>query len=230
MLNRKGTAYSVRGTGYRVGFTLAELMVSVAILMIISLSVMGDITRTRYQEELNSSARSLMGSLRDIQSRALAASSVKLCTPSAGVTAVCDFNLAKCGTASCNQSSSPAVYGVTLVSAATQYTTFADVNGTSNYREDLAGNETLQTIPFAKSNSTSPSFVSIISETADGVGVTSSTVTFDRQRGSMRINACLGGSCVPAEAQALSITLRHSKTSKTKVIYLNAVTGKVEIQ
>lgn len=211
------------------GFTIAELMVSVGILIIISISVAGDISRTRYQEELNSSARIVISFLRDLQSRALSAASVKACTPSAGITAVCESSMAMCGSASCNQVISPGVFGATFISGSSQFTTFADINGTSNYREDLTGYERLQTNAMARSNPSAAN-VSITNLSADSVTVTSSTVTFDRQRGSMRINACLSGSCTPAEAIVLTITLTHSRTNKTKVIYLNSVTGKISIQ
>jgi Tfp pilus assembly protein FimT len=211
------------------GFTLAELLVSVGVLMIISVSVIGDITRTRYQEELNSTARSLVASLRDVQSMALSASSIKICTPSAGVTAVCEFKQTQCAGAACSSTVSPSVFGITLQNGANQFSTFADVNGTANYREDATGKETMQTIPFAKANP-SVAFVTVTALATDLGSVASSTVTFDRQRGSMRINPCLVAPCSPAEATTLSITLTHARTGKTKVVYLNAVTGKVEIQ
>lgn len=213
----------------RRGFTVAELLVSIGVLIIISVSVVRDITRTRYQEELTSSARMVVSTLRDIQSRALAASSIKTCIPSAGVTAVCEVSLSSCGTSACNQTVSPTVFGATFQNGSSQFSTFADVNGISNLREDLSGLERIQMNVFPKSNPSS-SYVTITSLLADSLTITSSTVTFDRQRGSMRINACLSGSCTPAEAVILSVTLTHSKTAKTKVIYLNAVTGKIEIQ
>lgn len=208
---------------------MAELLVSVGILIIISVSVVRDITATRYQEELISSARLVVSSLRDLQSRAHAASSVKICTPSVGVTAVCEMNSTSCSASACNQTTSPSVFGASFITGGNQFTTFADVNGTSNYREDAAGFERLKAVVFPRANA-SVAFVSIYSMSADSISIASSTVTFNRQRGTMRINACLSGSCTPAEAVILSMTLRHSRTGKTKVIYLNTVTGKVEIQ
>lgn len=213
----------------RGGFTMAELLVSIGVLVIISISVVQDITRTRYQEELMSSARMVVATLRDAQARALAASSVSVCVPSAGVTAVCERSLSNCGATACNLTVSPTVFGATFQNGASQFSTFADVNGTVNFREDLGGLERIQMNVFPKSNPSS-AFVTITSILADSVSITSSTVTFDRQRGSMRVNACLVGPCTPAEAIILSITIRHSKTNKTKVIYLNAVTGKIELQ
>lgn len=210
-------------------FTIAELMVSVAILIIISTSVVTDITRTRYQEELISSARLVVSGMRDLQSMALAASSVKTCIPSIGVTAVCEMSATICGGTSCSGTISPSVFGATFVSGASQFTTFADVNGTSNYREDGSGYERIQAKVFPRPNP-STAFVTITGLSADGAATTPVTVTFDRQRGRMRINACLSGGCTPAEASVLSITLTHARTGKTKIIYFNVVTGKIEIQ
>jgi Tfp pilus assembly protein FimT len=218
-------------SGFAKGFTVAELVICCVILILISTSVIGDIARTRWQEELNSSARTLVSNLRSMQSRALSASSVAICIPTAGVTAVCEANASKCGVSTCDQTTSPTVYGVTIESTKGEYSTFVDVNGTLNYREDLSGYERIATVPFSQSNPASP-VVSITELLADDdvVGSVSSTITFNRQSGSMRINACLSEPCDVEEAQQLSITLTHARSGKTKTIYLNAVTGRIEIQ
>lgn len=209
------------------GFTLAELLVSLGVLMMISLSVIGSVAQTRQQHELLSSAQLVASGLRDLQAQALSARSLPTCLVSS-VNVSCEPDQSRCGVAPCSLTLSPEAFGMTLITTTSSFTEFADVSAT-NRREDLLGRELILRRPFPQVRP-GLNAVSIYALSADGVSVASSTVTFDRQSGAMRINACVSGTCVPAEANILQVTLRHLQTLKTKVIYLNAITGRVSIE
>jgi type II secretory pathway pseudopilin PulG len=209
------------------GFTLAELLVSLGVLILISLSVVGNVARTRQAEELSSSARLVASGLRDLQAQALSARSLQACLVSS-VNVSCEPDGSRCGGATCSLTLSPEAFGMTLITTTSSFTEFADISST-NRREDPLGRELILRRPFAQVRP-GTNAVSIYSLSADGVSVASSTVTFDRQSGAMRINACLSGTCVPAEANILQITLRHLQTLKTKVVYLNAITGRISLE
>lgn len=215
--------------GQRRGFTLAELLVSLGILMIISLAVVQNVALTRQQQEIRSSANLVASGLRDLQAQALAARSVKVCL--VGTTNVsCEWNAGSCGGSACNLTLSPEALGMTLITTTSSFTTFADISSvTGNRREDLSGRELITRTIFPQVRS-GVNAVVIDSLVADGVSVASSTLTFERQSGSMRINACLAGGCVPAEANILQITLRHLQTQKTRIILVNAITGRISVE
>src|SRR3989338_8870560 len=99
------------------GFTMAELLVSIAILLIIAVAIAGDINRSKYQEELSSSVRILAGALRDAQARALTARTVNSCWGGAAYF-VCETNGAICG-GTCDTQKPPSTMGVTLTTGAT---------------------------------------------------------------------------------------------------------------
>ena len=78
------------------GFTMAELLVSISILIIITLAVAGDVSKSRKREELVSSARLVHNAIRDAQARAQTARSVKMCD-NAGINVVCEARQDNCG-------------------------------------------------------------------------------------------------------------------------------------
>lgn len=219
------------------GFTIIELLVSISILLLISVSVATDLNRTRYQEELQGSARALVGMLRDLQTRALASTGAKTCTATGGVLYACDYTSVGC-LGACTPLVPPYAYGLTLTLNATSVPAFAEVEPTYNNRRpiDLGDqHEQIDLLPFLKAASAS-NWVSI-SRIDDQFfsNIAGAYVTFERQSGTMRISACAKPTpytpaCGPfGEPNTLTITLRHSKTTLTKVIRLNGLTGKISI-
>lgn len=216
------------------GFTLAELMVSIAILIIISLAVVGDITRTRHQEEIASSARLVAATLRSLQSRALAATSVMTCEVGEAYV-VCERDDGACAGAPCNTEAVPMAVGATLKTGAAVITTFAEVDiAFEDRREDPSGREYLGAQRLAEHIPGSEP-VTIKQLNVGGTYQPLATVTFDRQSGAMRINACgtpqpltpeCGGNPEPT---TLEIELEHERRGYTKTISLNAVTGKISV-
>lgn len=216
---------------------MTELLVSIAILLIISMVVAGDINKTRWQEELTSSARMLAGSLRDLQARALTASGVRTCDAN-GLTFVCEWAGASACTGPCNALVPPFAVGVTLDVNATGTSRFAEVEPTYNNRAEdrTSGREYLGWVAFAKGGT--PENVTISTLTTNLGGGGQAIVTFERQNGLMRINPCdwpTGGSpqtqwCTPfGEPTSLTIVIRHSKSNLTKTIRLNGPAGRITI-
>lgn len=216
------------------GFTLIELLISISILLIISVSVAGDITRIKHQEELQSSARELAGALRDLQARSLAASGVKTCTGSGGETLVCEISESGC-TDACGGLIPPFSTGLTVAENATSVAMFAEVEPTENDRRPAATGESLGTIAFLQANPNSQTVTVQSLATNDGA-VSSATVTFERQSGTMRIDACdspapytpaCGGNPEPL---TLEIVLQHTRLPVTRTVRLNATTGKISLE
>jgi prepilin-type N-terminal cleavage/methylation domain-containing protein len=215
------------------GFTLVELMVSIAILAIISVTVTTDIAKTGQQEELFSSARIMVATLRGLQSRALSATSVLTCN-NGTINLVCDVDDTICGVESCSTKLVPFAVGATLQTSESMVTKFAEVDvALEDRREDASGCESLGEQRLAERKSGSDA-VTISSLRADSVSISVATVTFDRQDAAMRINACGTPSgappCGATEPTTLEITLTHSKLGRSETIRLNALTGKIAIE
>jgi type II secretory pathway pseudopilin PulG len=212
---------------------MVELLVSVTILILISAAVASDIMRTRHREELASSARMMLGVLRGLQARALAATSVKTCN-NGSVEIVCEMGNSVCGAAPCTRSVVPMAVGATLQTNQSSFSTFAEVDVfLEDRREDAANREFLGERAFSEQIAGSQD-VTVLSLLAGGSYVSEATVTFDRQNGIMRINACgtppSAPPCAGTEPTTLQIVLRHKKTGITNTVMLNTLTGKIEIQ
>ncbi len=211
---------------------MPELLVSIAIIILIALVVIGDLGRTKYAEELQSSARVLTGTLRNLQTRAQAASAIKTCV-GASVQEVCEVSEARCAGA-CDEEIPPFTVGLYLAQNATSVPMFAEADVTQNNRR-LDVSESLGTLGFLEGYQ-GAGFVTIASLTTNQGSVTSTTVTFERQSGVMRIDGCdtpppyapaCGGGGEPV---SLTIVLRHARTNVTRTIRLNAITGKISLE
>jgi len=226
----------MRRVKFASAFTIAELLVSVAILIIITLSVAGDIGRTQFQAELSENTRLIMGELRNLQARALAATAVQTCDDGSGKNLVCESDATACIPAGCSTPMAPVVVGLTLATGGNTIRRFAEVDPTYEDRRDNSGNkEWLGTTPFLTGTSQGAGFVTIQSLLANGVPTSPTTVTFDRQSGNMRINPCGTPPMAPAcpalgEPTTLEIRLVHSKTNQVRTVRLNGVTGKISIE
>lgn len=215
------------------GFTLAELMVSITILIIISLAVAVDISRSRHQEELASSARLTLSALRGLQSRALSATSVSTCNN--GVNdLVCELDDSICGIAPCDTNLVPISVGATMRTTESVIYKFAEVDlNLEDRRMDATGLEYLGEQKFAEQNPGSNP-VKINSLKAGPDLLSEVTITFDRQNGAMRINACGNPTgappCTDLEPTTLEIVIEHARLGRSKTIRLNTLTGKISIE
>lgn len=207
-------------------FTVIELLVSVSIVVLLSIAVVGDITRIRSQEELASSARELYSELRQVQSDALSALSVDTCELS-GNKKTCMGSSPSCSSygLSCGVLVSPTAFGVTLALNGTSTSVFADIMNPPDAYE-TASYERMNFFPFATA-SHGVNRVTISELLAGGAPVTAARVLFDRQSGTMHIHACASGSC---EVDTLLITLVQSETKMTRKVSCNAITGRISLE
>jgi len=216
-------------------FTMTELMVSVAILLIISVAVAGDMNRTKFQEELNASARVVAGVLRDSQTMALAVTGVRTCA-GATQTLVCETTTVGC-TNTCGALVAPTDVGVVLSVNATSIGRFAEVVPALSDRRKAAGTvEDLGRVTFlqgTKSASTA-NMVRVQSLTANTGALTTATITFERQNGNLRINACdtpapVAPCGAATEPISLDIVLQHPRTLRTRTVRISTI-GKISLE
>jgi prepilin-type N-terminal cleavage/methylation domain-containing protein len=215
------------------GFTLTELLISLVILVLISIAVAGDISRTRYQAELNESARLLAAELRNLQARAFAATAVQTCLNASSNRLVCETSgTAGCVSGACDQPFPPFAVGATFSINGTSFRKFAEVDPVFENRREAASGEAFGTVAFLVGSQGSVGAIRISNLGAPSA-VNPAVVVFERQTGKMRINAC--GTppgapvCGSPEPTVLNIVLTHSKINRTKTIRLNAITGKISI-
>jgi type II secretory pathway pseudopilin PulG len=208
-------------------------MVSLSILIIIALAVATDISRTRHQEELASSARLTLSTLRGLQSRALSATSVKTCNNGTN-DLVCELDDTVCVFSPCDTRLVPISVGATMRTTESVIYKFAEVDlGLEDRRKDASNREYLGVQKFAEQNPGSNP-VQITSLKAGSDLLSEVTVTFDRQNGAMRINACGNPSgappCTGPEPTTLEIIIEHARLGRSKTIRLNTLTGKISIE
>lgn len=223
----------------RAGFTIIELLVSISILAIISIFVASDINRSKYQEELFGSARLLAGTLEDLRAKALAATGVQTCAGPASAIYVCEVDTASC-TGACGTLIPPSALGAVITAGATGTEQFAEpdpvTNPPTNYNhaEDGNGHERMGFVPFLTSRA-GTNDVTVNGPIVTNTGnLFSITVTFDRQSGAMRINACgtpAGAPpCSSSEPTTAVIPIKHAKSGQIRSVTLNTITGKISIE
>lgn len=210
----------------KTGFTLMELMVSIAILTLISGSTIFALQRSREKEELNIVARMLASDIKNIQARGLAARNILTCNVGSGKR-VCEpenKSLLVCDDAC--QLLPPPKFGVWISTRSGAYILFADVN-LEDWRYSNP-EEMLMERSFDRIGEGKVVLSSIQSENGN---LDSVSLAVARQNGMMRINAC-GAElvpCEPTEPQQVTLTLRHTKSNDMISVEINALTGRVSI-
>ncbi len=211
------------------GFTFVELMISIAILTLISTATVFSLNASRNREELNVAARTLSADIRNMQARALAARNVSVCDTAAGNKKVCETgNASPIICAGPCTPLPPSHVGLFFQTTHTDYALFADVSD-----DDWRDTGNVEDFLTRSLNPRGGTHVSIDKlETELGV-LQTLNIAAGRQNGLMRVNAC-GDSglpaCSPTEPQIARITLRHSLSNDTVVIEVNALTGRVSIE
>ncbi len=208
------------------GFSLIEVMVSIAILGLLSVIVVLDLNAGKRREELQAGVRVLAADIRALQTRALTAQNIKSCK-NVTKNIVCETSASKCSTPGSCTPIPPYGVGLHLTTGGATYTFFADVDSSKNdWKETLGEDEAFFTRNLALSGASN---ITILELTAPGT-VTKSEVhiAFERQNGRMHINPCVAG---PAcEVPSFTIKLRHDKNGETKNVTVNAATGRVSIE
>lgn len=208
------------------GFTVAELLISVAILTLISVTTVVSLRKNREQDELITAARVLSTDIRNLQGEALAGHNIFSCSAPGGGKQICNPQAASSCVSDCT-AGPPAHVGMSLMTQQDSYAMFADISS-ENWRYDGA-NELLSTHSV---NPLGNGRVLISALNTDVGSMTSLSFSVERQSGKMRIQACgdVGlPACTPTEPQTLHIVLRHVVTGAEKVIELDARSGRVSV-
>jgi prepilin-type N-terminal cleavage/methylation domain-containing protein len=206
------------------GFSIIELLISVAILGIISGGGYVTLTNARYQDELYTATRIVMNDIASAQSRALSSTNVRICDLTAGGSDVCEAAATGCvgsGPGQCAPKP-PAAVGVQFTMGSGAYTVYAKTDATAADLRFVSAREAIETRSLADIGAQN-----VVIADYDTVPVAAETaqmnVAFLRQNGTMRINQC--ATCVPATE--MTIHLRHAQSGRGTTVHVNAVTGRI---
>ena len=205
------------------GFSFVELMISIAIVGMLSVITVVSLNSTQKTDELRTATRQLAADIRSMQSRALSAQNIKSCVSLMGDFAVCENGTTNCS-GTCAPATPPA-FGLHLVAGNANYILFADVDiDVGGYKYTKAYEMLLQRDLSANSNN-------VIVEKVFSVralGTTSKPygdVTFLRQSGTTH----LFDDVTPPEPVSMIIRLKHLTASTTMDIRIDQSTGRVSI-
>ncbi|MFA4954724.1 MAG: hypothetical protein WC641_05420 [Patescibacteria group bacterium] len=202
----------------RPGFSFGEALISISILGLIAVIAIFDLRATRMKDELRTAERLVASDLRSAQARALSAQNLKFCPTAVGEWISCEQSTTDCAGA-CDPYP-PAAIGLRLTEDSASYVFFAKRDLTDNLR--MENGEAFLTREFARNGAPNVKVSSVVGVAA----LPNADVAFQRQNGSMRINAC--PTCL--EEQNLTITLKHSVSDETKTVSLNSLTGRISVE
>lgn len=205
------------------GFTLIEAMVSVAILGLLAGIVTVNLTESRRTEELNAAARIIAADIRSAQSRALSVKNVKFCQDAGDAWIACELSSSSCKSGSTCTSYPPDGIGLHFSQGSSTYEWYAIFNGPGN---EFSRTSVGQNFLSRKLDLAGAPNVVLSNASAVLPSTTSADIFFQRQNGSMRLNACAGCS----EPTNLSLTVTHAQSGKTKQVVVNAITGRISIR
>lgn len=118
------------------GFTITELLVSIAIIGVISGAMLANFHGGQQSAEIRLASEIMVSQLRDIQTASLGGRLVSACSGGTQANQVCEPGkqpaIACNGGGTCQRRSVPG-YGIHLVANQTTYTVFYDVNGNNTY-------------------------------------------------------------------------------------------------
>lgn len=201
------------------GFTLVEVTLSVAIMLILAAITLGSLNQSKKGEEIKTSANQLAADLRSMQSRAFSAGEIRTCLlASNNRRIVCEEPSAICVT-DC-KGEVPSSYGVNMVRDKATYELFAELTVPNFIYDD--GGELLNERSLLTGN---PNVYIEKIMTGDEESVPRASVVFMRQNGNTRIDIGTG-----VEPNYLNIYLKHRNSEEsTAVIEINRITGRISV-
>ena len=205
------------------GFSLAELMVSVAIIALMTTFVVTSLGSSQQQQYLTTAARVVAGDLRSLQASALTAQNIPTCIDkNSGKNITCALSTGNCATPIACVLQPPQAVGVAFKLGQPTYAFFAELNSPPDYADAGASEEYLvHNLAVGSPNVV----VGALTTTALVPSGSEVDVSFQRQNGQAQILVCNAGTCTPATT--LTITLKQTKTNAVTNIYFNPVTGRV---
>lgn len=213
------------------GFTLAEMLVSVAVIAILAVIMVVNLNSGKRTEQLSDAARQLVADIRGMQSRALSAGEVKACLNASAVLIVCENSTADCADPAQCLGMVPDHYGLMVTTTATSYSMFVEYSlaGLVNQNMDSPDEQLSRRrlLPIG-SQDVEISKIELWSGTTGWVSPdpTIGSVVFSRQSGQAKI---FDAAATGAVMGILKITLRHKISNDTLTIEVNRETGRVSI-
>ena len=208
------------------GFTVAEMLISLAIVILLALTAVFSLDSNQRTDELKTAARQLSADLGAQQAKAFSAHNIKIC-PSVigGENAVCENSTARCN--GLCATATVIAYGLHANVSSSTYTLFAEIfpSAAPDYvltnSDESFLNRTLS--PLGTSNNVV--IDSIIRSPSMAVSSTREDITFARQNGAVR----LLDNTTSTPAIQVIIRLRHIKSGKTMDVQVDSVTGRISV-
>ncbi len=204
-----------------VGFSVAEMLASLAIVVILALATIFELNSYQKGEELRTAARQLAGDIRSVQSSAFSARNIKACPLGAGK-AICEESEAMCAPGTCVLTI-PQSYGISFNLNSSNYEMFADLNPIVADYKLTDQNELLARRFISALGGQNVIVDSILVNNVPGS--TRADITFLRQSGDV---AFVTAPVAPG-ATVITIKLRHLTTGATQSIEINKATGRISI-
>ncbi|MFH1112195.1 MAG: type II secretion system protein [Patescibacteria group bacterium] len=179
------------------GFTIMELLISIAIFLIITAMVIVNFRSGQYRDELIGGAEAIETTIREMQTKTNAGETVK------------------CDPLQLEPSAPPDGYGV-YITDVPLIIAFADCAYVHSARYTY--DSTNPTEDLVLKNVTLPANVSIESMSEGGASVSTLNIVFSPTSEVVKINGADGNSII-------EITLKHSRTEKEITVKLNTLTG-----
>lgn len=207
------------------GFTLVEVMVSVAVIGLLAVIMITSLNSTRQTEELKASARQLAADIRSMQARALAAGDVKACPNGAALLSVCEDSTASCANPADCVGHVPSAFGINVSSSDAGYTLFAEVEPSTADFHLNRPIEVLLSRPLLQGTSQNVIIKNVLTgKPAPLLPKKAGDVSFMRQSGNTRLNDGSG-----LEPDIMVFRLWHKVSSSTVDVEVNRVTGRVSV-
>lgn len=193
------------------GFTLIELVVSIAIFATISSLVVANFRAGARSDELRLAAERVSAAIRDAEARASAGTTSPICAAGERAGLQCPDGASDCPGSACIAQVPEGGYGIAASPAAKDRVfLFADENANGQFEDG----EQVEEIRLAESGS-----VSVGAVVPDPMG---STISFLPPGGAALVN---GGTA----ENTFTITIEHSVSGGTRVVTVNRISRLVEI-
>lgn len=210
-------SYVIRHTSYAIGkpaagFTIPELLVSMAIIGVMTGMMLANFRGGQQAAEARFSAEIITNQLHDIQTSALTGRLIAVCTGGgANDGAVCESSKpvpVVCGAPGTCQRRVPSGYGIRFIAGEKNYLVFYDTDNDGRYDEG----EEFSTPPYVSTGT-------VLLDSADiGLPV---DVVFKPPSGKMLFNGL-------ETPDAIELTLRHATGNQIRHVKLLRISGKIE--